>query len=117
MKATISLWIATIMFFGTLGALAAFATPAPNTAAVPGTTEITGCLQPGPTAKEYLLKTSDGTTWGITETDMLMNDYIDHTVTVSGNRMHPTVAEKSAGGAQHFLRAYDIVVDNSTCQK
>jgi hypothetical protein len=66
-------------------------------------TEVTGCLEQGSTAKEYLLKASDGTTWGINEADMLMNNYVDHTVTVSGDRVHPTAAERN--DAQHFLRA------------
>ena len=116
MKATISLWITTVMFFGALGALAAHATPAPNTASRQAT-EITGCLEQGPMAKEYLLRTSDGTTWGITETDMLMNNYVDHTVTISGDRMRPTTAERRAGGAQHFLRAFDVVVESGSCHK
>ena len=116
MKATISLWITTAMFLATLGTLAAHAAPAPNTAATKAV-EVTGCLEPGPTPKEYLLKTSDGTTWGITETDMLMNNYIDHTVTVSGDRMHPTAAERRAGGAQQFLRAFDITVESNGCRK
>jgi hypothetical protein len=116
MKATISLWITTLMFFCTLGTLAAQAAPAPNTVSRQPV-EVTGCLEQGPTAKEYLLKTSDGTTWGITETDMLMNNYVDHTVTISGDRMHPTAAERSAGGAQHFLRAFDLVVESGTCNK
>ena len=114
MKATISLWITTLMFFGTLGTLAAHATSASNTVSRQAV-EVTGCLEQGPTAKEYLLKTSDGATWGINETDMLMNNYVDHTVTVSGDRVHPTAAERN--DAQHFLRAYDVVVESSHCQK
>ena len=57
----------------------------------------------------------DAATWGINESDMLMNNYVDHTVTVSGDRVHPTAAERN--DAQHFLRAYDVVVQSSTCQK
>ena len=48
---------------------------------------------------------------------MLMNNYVDHTVTVSGDITHPNTSERSAGGAHHYLRAYDVVVDSSTCQK
>jgi hypothetical protein len=48
---------------------------------------------------------------------MLMNNYVDHTVTISGDRMHPAAAERRAGGAQQFLRAFDVLVDSSTCQK
>ena len=116
MKATISLWITTLIFFCTLGTMAAHATPAPNTASRQPV-EVTGCLEPGPAAKEYLLKTSDGTVWGINETDMLMNNYVDHTVTISGDRMHPTAAERNADGAKHFLRAFDVLVESSTCHQ
>jgi len=116
MKARISLWITAGMFFCTMGTFSAYATPASN-ASYKKPIEITGCLEQGPTAKEYLLKTSDGTTWGVIEKDMLMNDYVDRTVTVSGDPLHPTAEERSAGGAHHFVRAYDVVVESSTCQK
>jgi hypothetical protein len=102
------------MLFCTLGSMALYAAPASHSVSR-GATEVTGCLEQGPTAKEYLLKTSDGTTWGINETDMLMNNYVDHTVTVSGDRVHPISAERN--DAQHFLRAYDVVVESSNCQK
>jgi len=116
MKATLSLGITTAMFFGSLGSLAMYAKPASHsTSRTP--TEVTGCLEQGPTAKEYLLKASDGTTWGVNETDMLMNDYVDHTVTVSGDITHPNASERSVGGAHHYLRAYDVVVESRTCQK
>jgi len=114
MKATISFWIMTAMLFCTLGTLALYAAPASHSASRTAT-EVTGCLEQGPTAKEYLLKTSDGTTWGVNEADMLMNNYVDHTVTVSGDRVRPTATERN--DAQHFLRAYDVVVESSNCQK
>ena len=62
-----------------------------------------------------MLRTSDGTTWGVRETDMLMNNYVDHEVTVAGDPVHPTASERSAGGAHHFLRAYDVVVESDSC--
>jgi hypothetical protein len=114
MKARISLGIAAAVLFGTAGSLTLYAKPASH-AASRTPTEVTGCLEQGPTAKEYVLKASDGTTWGINETDMLMNNYVDHTVTVSGDRMHPTAAERN--DAQHFLRAYDVVVESSNCHR
>ena len=116
MKATLSLGITAAMFFGTLGSIAMYAKPASHSASRTPT-EVTGCLEQGPTAREYLLKASDGTTWGVNETDMLMNNYIDHMVTVSGDITHPNASERSAGGAHHYLRAYDVAVDSSTCQK
>ena len=104
MKATISLSITALVFFGTAGSLGLYAKPASHRASRQPT-EATGCLEPGPTAKEYLLKTSDGSTWGINETDMLMNNYVDH----------PTTAERN--DAQHFLRAYDVVVESNNCHR
>src|SRR5215467_3664762 len=98
MKATVSLGITAAMFFGTLGSLALYAKPASHSASRTPT-EVTGCLEQGPTAKEYLLKASDGTVWGINESDMLMNNYVDHTVTVSGDVTHPTASERTAGEA------------------
>jgi hypothetical protein len=54
---------------------------------------------------------------GINETDMLMNNYVGHTVTIAGDSTRATASERSAGGAQHYLHAYDVVVDSSTCNK
>ena len=116
MKATLSLWITALMIFATGGSVALYAKPASH-AASKQATEVTGCLEQGPTAKEYLLKASDGSTWGINETEMLMNNYVGHTVTISGDTMRPTTSERTDGGAQHYLRAYDIVVDSGSCQK
>jgi hypothetical protein len=116
MKTQVSLWITAAMFVGTLGSLTAFAKPA-STAVSKKPVEVTGCLQQGPTAKEYLLQSADGTVWGINETDMLMNNYVGHTVTIAGDSTPPTKSERSAGGAQHYLRAYDLVVDSNTCNK
>lgn len=114
MKARISLGIVAAVLFSTGGSLVLYAKPASHSASRTST-EVTGCLEQGPTAKEYLLKASDGTMWGINETDMLMNNYVDHTVTVSGDQIHPTAGERN--DAQHFIRAYDVLVESSNCQK
>ncbi len=116
MKATIGIWAASIMFAGTLGTLTAQATSA-SKAAYKRPVEITGCLEQGPVAKEYVVRASDGTTWGVRESDMLMNNYVDHEVTVAGYVVHPTASERSAGGAHHFLRAYDVAVESDSCHK
>jgi hypothetical protein len=116
MKRTIGISAAAILFVGTLGSSTALAAPSASSQH-PGTTEVTGCLQQGPAAKEYLLQTSDGTIWGINETDMLMNNYLGHTVTISGDQIRPTASERNAGGAHHFLKAMDVVVDSESCQK
>jgi hypothetical protein len=116
MKANIGIWAAAIMLAGTFGTPATLAAstsrPSSNSPV-----EVTGCLQQGPAAKEYLLRTSDGTTWGVRESDMLMNDYLDHEVTVAGNLVHSTAAERSGGEVKQVLRAYDVAVEGNTCQK
>jgi hypothetical protein len=116
MKRTIGICTTMIMFVGSFGLVGAYAVP--SAAGVHrNPIEVTGCLQQGPTAKEYLLHTSDGSTWGINETDMLMNDYLGRTVTIAGDETHPTASERSAGGAHHYLFARDVVVESESCQK
>lgn len=116
MKANIGIWATAIMFAGTLGTPTAQAAPA-SKAAYKAPVEVTGCLEQGPAAKEYLLRANDGTTWGVRETDMLMNNYVGHEVTVAGDPVHPTASERSAAGAHHFIRAYDVAVESNTCHK
>lgn len=116
MKAKIVIWATAIMFAGGLGTLTAQA--APNSKATSkGPTEITGCLEQGPIAREYLLHASDGTTWDVREKDLMMNNYVGHEVTVAGDVFHPTASERSAAGTHHFLRAYDLTVDSNNCGK
>jgi hypothetical protein len=116
MKTIISMWAAAIMFFGTLGLASVHATNA-SQVMYKNPVEVTGCLQQGPVAKEYLIQASDGTIWGINETDVLINDYVGQTVTVTGDAMRPTAAERTDGGAKHYLKARDLVVENESCQK
>jgi hypothetical protein len=116
MKRTISMSAAAIMFVGTFGLAGAYAAPS-ETGSHRNPVEVTGCLQQGPTAKEYLLHASNGTTWGINETDMLMNDYLGRTVTIAGDATHPTASERTSGGAHHYLLARDVVVESESCQK
>ena len=116
MKRTMGILATSIMFVGTVGLGTAFAAPA-ATGAHRGPISVTGCLQQGPVAKEYLLHASDGTTWGVNETDMHMNNYLGKTVTVSGDAMHSTASEEKAGGAHHYLKAFDVLVESQSCQK
>jgi len=104
------------MIAGTMGMAGAPVASASETTSVKPV-EITGCLQQGPVAKEYLLTTSDGTTWGVNERDMYMNNYVGHTVTVTGDVMRPTPDERKDGGAHHYLRAQDLVVESESCQR
>jgi len=107
MKSIIRIWVAAVMFGSTLGVLGAHATN-PSQAAYNKTVEVTGCLQQGPVAKEYLMRASDGTTWGVNEADMMINNYVDQTVTVVGDAARPTAEERSDGGAQRYLKALDL---------
>jgi hypothetical protein len=116
MKRTLFLAASTVLFFGTAG-LTNLSASTNHSMSHSQAVEVTGCLQAGPVAKEYLLQASDGTTWGINETDMLLNNYIGHSVTVAGDRMHATTAERRDGGASHYLLARDVVVENQPCQK
>lgn len=116
MKTKIAIWVTVMTFVGALGISTAQAAPA-SQAKYQKPVEVTGCLQQGPVAKEYLIRTSDGATWGINEADMMMNNYVNQTVTVVGDAMRPTAAERTAGGSQHYLKAMDLAVDSETCQK
>jgi hypothetical protein len=68
MNRTINLSAAAIFFVGTFGLSTAYAAPSPIGSNAKAT-EITGCLQQVPAAREYLLQSSDGTTWGIMAVD------------------------------------------------
>ncbi len=115
MKRAFFLSAAAVLLFGTAGLTNLFASPKAEATHTQGI-EVTGCLQPGPIAKEYLLHASDGTTWGVNETDMLLNDYIGKSVTVAGDASHMTTSERKAGGASHYLLARDVVVEHQSCQ-
>jgi hypothetical protein len=117
MKRKLSITASALLFLGTAGLSTALAAPAPSVAR-PGTTEVTGCLQPGPVAKEYLIHTSDGTTWGVNEVrDLMLNNYVGQTVTVAGDAMHALPSERKSNAASHYVRALDVVVDSESCQK
>ena len=100
MKRTIGILATSVMFVGTIGLGTTLAAPAPSGAAK-GAVEVTGCLEQGLVAKEYLLHASDGTTWGVNEKDMMMNDYLGRTVTIAGDLTHPTGSERTEGGTYH----------------
>jgi hypothetical protein len=48
---------------------------------------------------------------------MYVNNYVGQTVTVVGDAMRPTADERIDGGAQHYLKAMDLVVESERCQK
>jgi len=89
------------------------------------TVEITGCLQQGPVAKEYVLLGNDGSAWGVTsaDKDMYLNDYVGQTVTIAGDAVHPksrliTVAgEHNSPPISRYVRAMSVAVDSENCKK
>ncbi len=116
MKRMLFLAAAAVLFFATTG-LTNLSATTNQSMTHSQAVEVTGCLQPGPVAKEYILHASNGTTWGVNETDMLLNNYIGRSVTVSGDATHATSSEHKAGGASHYLLARDVVVENQSCQQ
>ena len=116
MKSQLSVWTMAVLFAGSLGVAGTQATSTSH-AAYSKPIEVTGCLEQGPVAKEYLLKTSDGKTWGINETDILINHYVGQTVTIAGDAMLPTADERKSGGAKHYLKARDLTVESESCHQ
>jgi hypothetical protein len=47
---------------------------------------VTGCLQKGESANEYMLTGTDGSTWEIKSDSVDLASHVGQTVTVSGNR-------------------------------
>ncbi len=80
--------------------------------------EVTGCLQPGPTAKEYIVQSNNGAKWGINEKgDLMLNNYVGETVTVAGDAAHVSSQERKATDASHYLLGRDVAVDSQTCNQ
>ena len=46
--------------------------------------DITGCLAKGDSAKEFLLKGTDGSTWEVRSTKVGLAEHMGHTVTATG---------------------------------
>ena len=46
--------------------------------------DITGCLSQGDSAKEFVLKGSDGSTWEVESDKVALADHVGHTVTATG---------------------------------
>ena len=116
MKGKSGLFAAAMLLASMLGTMSAGATSTPN-ATYKKAVEVTGCLQQGPVAREYLLKGDDGKTWGINERDMMINNYVGKTVTIAGDQVRPNADERSSGGAQQYLRARDVAVDGENCSR
>jgi hypothetical protein len=46
--------------------------------------DVTGCLSKGDTAKEFLIKGNDGSTWEVRSSRVALSKHIGHTVTATG---------------------------------
>ena len=46
--------------------------------------DITGCLAKGDSAKEFLLKGTDGSTWEVRSTSVALAEHVGHKVTATG---------------------------------
>jgi len=116
MKRSLSLFAASALFFAVVGLTNVFA----STNKTPSSTRaiaVTGCLEPGPVAKEYIVQGNDGKAWGVNEKDLMLNNYVGKTVTVAGDPTHATLDERKSGGASHYMLARDVVVDSKSCQE
>ena len=116
MKRALFLSTAALLFFVTAALTDAAASTNSSTSGSRAI-EVTGCLQPGPVAQEYIVQASDGTSWGINEKDLMLNDYIGKTVTVAGDPARASVEERKSGDASHYLLARDVVVEHRSCQQ
>jgi hypothetical protein len=116
MKRLSTLVAASVMLVGGLGMASASTKSSAESSRKP--VEATGCLERASVAKTYTVKTSDGTTWGVTEDRaLLLNNYVGRTVSVSGDPIHPKASERAAVNAAHYMHAMDVAVDNDKCQQ
>jgi hypothetical protein len=46
--------------------------------------DVTGCLSQGDSAKEFVLKGSDGSTWEVKSDKVTLAEHVGHTVTATG---------------------------------
>jgi hypothetical protein len=46
--------------------------------------DVTGCLSQGDSAKEFVLKGSDGSTWDVKSDKVTLAEHVGHTVTATG---------------------------------
>lgn len=46
--------------------------------------DVTGCLSQGDSAKEFVIKGNDGSTWEIQSDKVALADHVGHTVTATG---------------------------------
>ena len=92
---------------------------------------LTGCLQKGDEANEYVLTASDGSTWELRSDTVDLAPHVGHTVTITGTVSHAKAHEmkedakgemKEHGMAKNakehgHLKATELTMLSDTCQK
>jgi hypothetical protein len=80
--------------------------------------EVTGCLQPADTAREYSVTDRDGNVWEIsTDRDVYLNNYVGMTVTVKGEIAGSDDQSDLSQETSHRLKAKNLIVVAQTCQQ
>lgn len=92
---------------------------------------LTGCLQKGDEANEYVLTASDGSTWELRSDTVDLAPHVGHTVAITGTVSHAKAHEmkedakeemKEHGMAKNakehgHLKATELTMVSDTCQK
>ena len=103
MKIKIALTVVALFIFtGTAG----LASPQSTTKTTHKKTRaLTGCLQKGDSANEYVLTTASGGTWEIKSDNVTLGDHVGHNVTVTGvvshAKMHGMKEDTKAEAKEH----------------
>jgi hypothetical protein len=71
-------------------AVSVWATASDSDKGKSATRSITGCLSQGDDAKEFNLKTEDGSTWEVKSSTVSLAPHVGHKVTVTGEVAHAT---------------------------
>jgi hypothetical protein len=84
---------------------------------------VTGCLQKGDEAGEYLITSEDGKRYGLHSKDVDLSKHVGHKVTVTGTKMHEANEEKKeqekkeAGGGEYAdLSVMDVRHISESCK-
>jgi hypothetical protein len=95
------------------------------------TRTLTGCLQKGDDAKEYMLTTAKGATWEIKSDSLNLGDHVGHRVTITGvlpnATMHGMKEDAKAEAREHgmdknstehgHMTVTNLKMVSETCQK
>ena len=84
---------------------------------------VTGCLQKGDEAGEYLITSEDGKRYGLHSKDVDLSKHVGHKVTVTGTKMREADKEKKeqekkeAGGGEYAdLQVTDVTHISESCK-